>query len=77
MEETSHLASQIANFFGQDSWAYPIILVGVAALAYLIVRFVAVPLLYRGITRTPGQWDDLIAKRGVFKMAAVLAPAVV
>lgn len=77
MEETRYLANQIANFFGEDSWAYPIILVGAAALAYLIVRFVAVPLLYRGITRTPGKWDDLIAKRGVFKIAAVLAPAVV
>jgi len=66
-----------SEFFGGESWIYPIIMFGAAALAYLIVRFLGVPLLYRGITRTPGQWDDLIVRHGAFKLVALLAPAVV
>ncbi|MBT6442276.1 MAG: mechanosensitive ion channel family protein [Alphaproteobacteria bacterium] len=71
------LSSRVTEFFGEASWIYPVILVGAAALAYVIVRYGAVPLLYRAISRTPGQWDDLIAKRGVFRLLAWLAPAII
>ena len=67
----------IGDFFGDESWIYPIIMFGAAALAYLIVRFLGVPLLYRGIMRTRSQWDDLFVKRGAFKLIALFAPAVV
>jgi len=69
------LNSRVTEFFGEASWIYPVILVGLAALSYVIVRYGAVPLLYRAITRTTSQWDDLIAKRGVFRLLAWLAPA--
>ena len=77
MEKNRQLALRVAEFFGNESWIYPIVLVAAATLAYLIVRFLAVPLIQRGIERTPSQWDNLIAKRGVLNLAALLAPAIV
>ena len=67
----------IGELFGHEVWIYPIIMFGAATIAYLIVRFLGIPLLYRGITRTPGQWDDLIVRHGAFKLVAFLAPAVI
>ena len=77
MEKNRQLALRVAEFFGNESWIYPIVLVAAATLAYLIVRFLAIPLIQRGIERTPSQWDNLIAKRGVLNLAALLAPAIV
>ena len=77
MEKNRQLALRVAEFFGNESWVYPIIVVAAATSAYLIVRFLAIPLIQRGIERTPSQWDNLIAKRGVLNLAALLAPAIV
>ena len=77
MEENRHLTVRVAEFFGDESWIYPIVMVGAAAVAYLLVRYLAVPLLNRAVMRTRSEWDDLVAGRGVLNFLALLAPAVV
>ncbi|MBJ26785.1 MAG: mechanosensitive ion channel protein MscS [Rhodospirillaceae bacterium] len=71
------LNQRVDEIFGDAVWSYPVLLVGAALLAYFLVRFAAVPLVYRAIARTPSQWDDLIAQRGIFKLTAYLAPAII
>ena len=71
------LNQRVSEIFGDTSWTFALLLVGAALVAYIIVRFAAVPLIYRAISRTPSQWDDLIVKRGVFKLTAFLAPAII
>ncbi len=71
------LNQRISEIFGSEVWVYPVILVGAALLAFCIVRFAATPLIYRAIARTPSKWDDLIVNRGVFRLTAYLAPAII
>jgi len=71
------LNQRISEVFGDAVWIYPAVLIGAAILVYCIFRFAAVPLIYRAIARTPSKWDDLIAKRGIFRLTAFLAPAII
>ena len=53
------------------------VLLGAAAVAYLIVRFAVLPLINRTVSRTPTRWDDLLADRKVQNRLAWLAPLLV
>jgi miniconductance mechanosensitive channel len=77
MDNSQRLAHHIAAFFGDATWNYPVVMLGAAAVSYFIVRYLAVPLANHAIDRVHDQWDDILAKRGVFNLLALLGPAII
>lgn len=77
MDNGQRLAQHIAAYFGDSTWIYPVVMLGAAALAYFLVRYLLVPLANRAINRVHDKWDDLLAKRGVFNLLALLGPALI
>ncbi len=77
MDNSQRLAQHIASFFGDATWIYPVVMLGAAALAYFLVRYLLVPLANHAIDRVQDQWDELLAKRGVFNLLALLGPALI
>lgn len=54
-----------------------LLIVALAALAYLIARFYLVAGLSYLVRRTNNKWDDIILERGVFNRLAKFAPAII
>ncbi|MEE9300562.1 MAG: mechanosensitive ion channel family protein [Alphaproteobacteria bacterium] len=77
MDDQSKLADWIADLIGPYGFLYPVVILAAAALTYGVVRFVLMRIVYRVLERTRSQWDDILARRGVFKQLAFIAPALV
>jgi miniconductance mechanosensitive channel len=77
MDDQSKLAGWIADLIGPHGYLYPVVILAAAALVYGVARFVLTHIVHRLLKRTRSQWDDILARRGVFKQLAFIAPALV
>lgn len=67
----------MVDAFTDNAWAGSLVVVLSAVVAYVLVRYVAFPIVYRLVHRTENTWDDVLLNRRVLLRASMLAPAIV
>jgi miniconductance mechanosensitive channel len=60
-----------------NSWIQLLIVVGAAVAAYLLGRYVLIPLVHAAVARTKARWDDILLDRKVLHRLSLLLPLVV
>ncbi len=60
-----------------STWVGALIVLGAAAGAYILVRYLIFPLVYRFTHRTENTWDDVLLDRPVLLRASLFAPVLV
>ena len=77
MSDDIELVPLLADFFGSSDFLTSFLWLFGAAASYVVLRLFVVWLINRAMERTATEWDDILAKKGVFRQLAFLAPALV
>jgi miniconductance mechanosensitive channel len=71
------LSESFHQIFASADPVFLFVLITLAVLSFILVRFVLIFIIYRALERTETTWDDILRKKGVFRQLAYLAPAIV
>ena len=77
MGDEARLPVLFADMFGPDGTLRLAVLISAAVVSYVALRLLSARTINRATKHTKTEWDDILAKRGVFRHFAFIAPAVV
>ncbi len=77
MTEVNEFVTFLIDFLGTEDFLYLIILLLIAALSFVLVRFPLVWIIYKMLGRVWSEWDEILKRWGVFRQFAYLAPGLV
>jgi miniconductance mechanosensitive channel len=73
----SQIAEFLNKFVSEANLLNLALILAAAAASFAFVRYYIVRSIYRGMKRTKTEWDDILAKNGVFRQISYLAPGIV